>query len=318
MPAAMARWPWLGNEQATASRRADLRRLLGPLPALDAAASGELISTELQAFARIERWRLALNSQEPVPALLLLPPDGEPRGLALYCHAHGNNFAVGKEELLQGRPALQAPPYGKVLPALGFAVLAIDHWCFGERAQRGERALVKQLLWQGCTLWGYRVHDTLAAFDWLRVQPRLACLPSAALGLSMGSTMAVWAAALQPEINACLELCGLAEFDSLLASGNHDLHGEYFFVPGLQRDFSAAEIAALIAPRMHLSLIGRDDPLTPSVGVASIDQAMRNACTLLKQPSAWRQHTFPAGHQETPEMRSLILDELLRLASRAA
>ena len=317
MSTAFAPWPWLGDEQATASRRTDLKRLLGSLPSLGAAASGELVSTELQPFARIERWRLTLNSQEAVPALLLLPPDGTPRGLMLYNHAHGNNFAVGKEELLQGRPALQSPPYGKVLPALGFAVLAIDHWCFGERAQRGERALVKQLLWQGCTLWGYRVHDSLAAFDWLRAQPRLAGLPCAALGLSMGSTMAVWAAALQPALDACLEMCGLAEFDALLASGTHDLHGEYFFVPGLKREFSAAEIAALIAPRLHLSLVGRDDPLTPPAGVQSIDQVMREACSALKQPAAWQQRTFAAGHQETPEMRSLVLDELRRLASPA-
>ncbi len=208
---------------------------------------------------------------------------------------------------------MQSPPYGKVLPALGLAVLAIDHWCFGERAQRSERALVKQLLWQGGTLWGYRVHDTLAAFHWLRAQPRLAGLPSAALGLSMGSTMAVWAAALQPDIDVCLEMCGLAEFDALLASGSHDLHGEYFFVPGLRREFSAAEISALIAPRRHLSLVGRDDPLTPPAGVQSIDQAMREACSVLKRPAAWQQRTFAAGHQETPEMRSLVLDELRRL-----
>jgi dienelactone hydrolase len=314
---AIAPWPWLGDEQATASRRTDLKRLLGPLPSLAAAASGELVSTELQPFACIERWRLALNCHEPVPALLLLPPGGKPRGLVLYNHAHGNNFTVGKEELLQGRPALQLPPYGKVLPALGLAVLAIDHWCFGERAQRGERALVKQLLWQGCTLWGYRVHDTLAAFEWLRTQPRLADLPSATLGLSMGSTMAVWAAALQPALDACLEMCGLAEFDALLASGTHDLHGEYFFVPGLQRDFSAAEIAALIAPRLHLSLVGRDDPLTPPAGIESIDRAMRAACAVLERPAAWQQRTFPVGHQEAPEMRSLVLDELRLLSLRA-
>jgi dienelactone hydrolase len=316
MPSAITPWPWLGDEKATASRRTDLRRLLGPLPALGAAPSGELVSTELQPFARIERWRLALNSQEPVPALLLLPPAGKPRGLVLYNHAHGNNFAVGKEELLQGRPALQSPPFGEVLPALGFAVLAIDHWCFGERAQHGERALVKQLLWQGCTLWGYRVHDTLAAFEWLRAQPHLADLPSAALGLSMGSTMAVWAAALQPALDACLEMCGLAEFDSLLASGGHDLHGEYFFVPGLKRDFSAAEIAALIAPRMHLSLIGRDDPLTPSAGVVGIDRAMREAYSMLKHSAAWQQRTFPVAHQETPKMREMILSALRQLLAQ--
>ncbi len=233
----------------------------------------------------------------------------------LYNHAHGNNFAVGKDELLQGRPALQPPPYGEVLPALGLAVLAIDHWCFGERASRSERAWVKQLLWQGHTPWGYRVHDTLAALDWLRAQPGLAGLPTATLGLSMGSTMAVWAAALRPDIDACIEMCGLAEFDALLASGGHDLHGEYFFVPGLKRDFSAAEIAALIAPRLHLSLIGRDDPLTPPAGVESIDRAMREAYSLLGQPSAWQQRVSAVGHRETAEMRGLVLAELSRLGS---
>ena len=65
----------------------------------------------------------------------------------------------------------------------------------------------------------------------------------------MGSTMALWAAALDPAIDACIELCGLAEYDALIETGGHDLHGEYFFVPGLRREFSAAEIAALIAPR---------------------------------------------------------------------
>ena len=82
----------------------------------------------------------------------------------LCAYAHGNNFACGKAELLQGRPALQPPAYGDVLPPLGWAVLAIDHWCFGERAKpsQSERAMVKRLLWQGYTLWGYRVDDPLS------------------------------------------------------------------------------------------------------------------------------------------------------------
>lgn len=152
---------------------------------------------------------------------------------------------------------------------------------FGERAHHGERADVKRLLWEGRTLWGYRVHDSLAALQWLRGQPRFAGLPTAAFGLSMGSAMAVWTAALDPAIDACIELCALAEFDALLATGGHDLHGEYFFVPGLRREFSAAEIAALVAPRLHLSLVGRDDPLTPPAGVASIDTALRAAYAAL-------------------------------------
>ena len=310
-------WPWLGDERATAGRRDALRRLLGPLPALDGSPGGELIGTQDLAFARVEHWRLKLNREEPVPALLLLPTDRAPRGLVLYGHAHGNRFDTGKDELLRGRPALQSPPYGEVLPVLGFAVLAIDHWCFGERAHHSERALVKRLLWDGCTLWGYRVHDTLAAFDWLRGQPRFAGLPSAALGLSMGSTMAVWAAALEPAIDACIELCGLAEYDALIETGGHDLHGEYFFVPSLRREFSAAEIAALIAPRLHLSLVGRHDPLTPPTGVERIDRALHRVYAALGNSDAWQQQVFDCGHEETPVMRERVVRALEPLSAQA-
>lgn len=311
----MSPWAWLGDEHATAERRTALRRLLGPLPTLGEPPSGELLDVQATAFARIERWRLKLNREESVPALLLLPVDRAPRGLVLYGHAHGNRFETGKDELLIGRPALQVPPYGEQLPPRGLAVLAIDHWCFGERAHHAERALVKRLLWEGCTLWGYRVHDSLVAFEWLRAQARFAGLPTATLGLSMGSTMAVWASALEPAIDACVDLCGLAEYDALLAHGSHDLHGEYFFVPGLRREFSAAEIAALAAPRLHLSLVGRDDPLTPPAGVASIDRALCAAYTALGRSEAWRQQVFDTGHQETPAMRGLVLETLAGLAA---
>lgn len=311
----MNRWPWLGDAPATAERRHALRALLGRMPRANAPLQGDLLEVQPLPRARLERWRLGLNSEEPVPALLLLPLAEPPRGVVLYNHAHGNRFDTGKDELLRGRPALQSPAYGELLPALGFAVLAIDHWCFGERAHHAERALVKRLLWEGRSLWGYRVHDTLAAFEWLRAQPRFSGLPTATLGLSMGSTIAVWAAALEPRIDACIDLCSLAEYDALLANDNHDLHGEYFFVPGLKREFSAPEIAALVAPRRHLSLVGRDDPLTPPAGVHSIDLALRQAHAQLGQPANWQQEVFDTGHQETAAMRARVLQTLAGLAT---
>ena len=248
----MKPWPWLGDTDATVQRRVDLWRRLGPRPALATPPTGAQMSTRESAFAHVENWTLTLNSEAPVPALLLRPLHRAPRGLVLYCHAHGNRFERGKDEVLLGRPALQTPAYGEVLTQLGFAVLAIDHWCFGERnfgGAKSERAMVKRLLWEGKTLWGYRVHDTLASLEWARTQPSLADLPVTALGLSMGSTLAVWAAALDPTIGACIDLCCLSEYDALIDSGGFDQHGEYFFVPGLRAEFTASEISALIAPR---------------------------------------------------------------------
>ncbi len=309
----MKLWPWLGDTAATAQRRADLWRLLGPRPMLDGAPSGTLLETEVTEFAHVEHWTLSLNSDEPVPALLLHPLHEPPRGIILYCHAHGNRFEMGKDELLKGRPAIESQPYGEVLPAMGYAVLAIDHWCFGERALppgRTERAMVKRLLWQGKTLWGYRVHDTLVALEWLRNQSGFAHLPATTLGLSMGSTMAIWAAALDPTITACIDTCGLSEFDALLANGNFDLHGEYFFVPGLLAEFSAAEISALIAPRWHLSMVGMTDPLTPPDGVASVDTALIETYRTFAAEGAWTQYRSPAGHVETADMRARVLQAL--------
>lgn len=261
-------------------------------------------------MASIEHWTLTLNNEEPVPALLLRPLQRPAHGVVLYCHAHGNRFAMGKDELLAGRPALASPPYGELLPAMGYAVLAIDHFGFGERTQQNERALVKRLLWKGRTLWGYRVHDNLAALDWLLSSAEFATLPVTVLGLSMGSSLAVWCSALDERIAQCIDLCCLSEYDALLETGGFDLHGEYFFVPGLRNEFTAAEISALIAPRRHLSCAGRDDPLTPPAGVAAIDTAMRDAYLALSHAGNWQQSVFPCGHQEIPAMRDQVIDFL--------
>ena len=123
----------------------------------------------------------------------------------------------------------------------------------------------------------------------------------------MGSTMAIWAAALDPTIDACIDLCCLAEYDALIDSGGFDQHGEYFFVPGLRAEFTAAEISALIAPRPHLSLVGRDDPLTPPAGVQSISEKLRAAYASLEKPQHWQQEIFNCGHLETVEMRIAAL-----------
>ena len=63
----------------------------------------------VERLAGIEHWLLQLNAEQAVPALLLRPRQAAPRGVVLYCHAHGNRFEMGKDEALLGRPALQSP-----------------------------------------------------------------------------------------------------------------------------------------------------------------------------------------------------------------
>ena len=113
---------------------------------------------------------------------------------------------------------------------------------------------------------------------------------------------------LDERIAGCVDLCCDAEYDALLESGGFDGHGEYFFVPGLLRaGFTLAEICALIAPRPHLSLAGRADPLTPAAGLASLDRSLRTAYAALGAPGGWQQVVEDGGHAETATMREAVL-----------
>ena len=85
-----------------------------------------------------------------------------------------------------------------------------------------------------------------------------------------------------------------------------------FFVPRLRNEFTAAEISSLIAPRPHLSLVGRDDPLTPPTGVQSINTALSAAYASLEKPQHWLQEVFDCAHQETAEMRAAVLRFLVQ------
>src|SRR5699024_3627772 len=114
-----------------------------------------------------------------------------------------------------------------------------------------------------------------------------------ALGLSMGSTMSWWLAALDERVRVCVDLCCLTDFQALLAQGGIERHGIYYYVPRLLQQFTTAGINALIAPRPHLSLAGSYDPLTPVEGLARVDAALKRVYAEADAPDAWRLRTYP-------------------------
>jgi len=292
-----------------AARRAELHALLGPLPEVSAHPTARLVAREEHAGYVLEKLVLDLNGIEDVPAYLALPPDSAaaPLPIVVYNHAHGRNFALGKEELLRGNSVSPEPPYVEQLTAAGYAVFCADMWSFGERRGKSESALFKELLWKGQVLWGLRVFDTLRAIDYLVERPELDAGRIATTGISMGSTMAWWVAALDTRIRVCIDLCCLTDFDELIATDGLDGHDLYYYVPGLLRRFSTAEINALIAPRAHLSLAGRYDSLTPEAGLARIDDALRRVYAEAGAPDAWKLVVHGTGHMETAAMRADVM-----------
>jgi dienelactone hydrolase len=299
--------------EAQETRRRELYGLLGDLPPRDRPITRRTIDESARDGYVLEKLLLDLNGVEMVPAYFVKPVDATgPLPVLLYNHAHGGNYVLGKDELLNGRAALQNPPYASVLASKGYGVLAIDHWLFGERRGRTESEVFKEMIWRDRVLWGMMVYDSLRAVDYLAGRPDVDAGRIGTIGLSMGSTMAWWLAALDERIKVTVDLCCLTDYDALIETRRLDEHGIYYYVPGLLKHFSTSEINELIVPRPHFAIAGNNDPLTPPAGLDRIDAGLRRAYADAGAPDAWRLSRYDTGHFETAAGRAEILDFLGR------
>jgi hypothetical protein len=288
--------------------RAELYDLLGILPPRDRPVSVRKIAEEKRDGYVLETLHLDLNGLETVPAFLARPEKMGGRVPAvLFNHSHGGNYGIGKKEFIEGREYLQDPPYAKVITDLGYIGLCFDTWVFGERAHTSEQDMFKAMLWQGRILWGMMVYDSLKAVDYLAMRDDVDASRIATLGISMGSTMAWWLAALDERITVTVDICCLTDLHTFLQENSLGGHGIYYYVPGLLNRFSTSDINALIAPRAHLALAGIQDKLTPPRGLDSIETNLQKVYADRGVPENWRLLRYDVGHQETPEGRNEIM-----------
>ena len=293
-------------------RREQLYGLLGELPDRDREITVSEVARETRDAYVIEKLMFDLNGFEPVPAYFVRPHQHEGRlPVVLYNHAHGGDYVLGKDELLIGHGEyLQDPPYAEELTRRGYGALCIDTWAFGERRGRAETEIFKEMLWYGRVMWGMMVYDNLRAIDYLASRDDVDADRIATLGLSMGSTMAWWTAALDTRIKVCIDICCLTDYQSLIEARGLDGHGIYYYVPGLLQHFTAGAINALIAPRAHLGLAGNYDLLTPPAGLDRIDEEVSKAYAEEGAADAWRLLRYEIGHFETAHMRAEIVSFL--------
>ena len=285
--------------------------MLGDLPPRDRAIRVLSVEKIRTGTYQIEKLILDLNGIEDVPAYFVKPLNASGKlPVVLYNHAHGGRYQAGKEELLGGTPYMQKPPYAEELTALGYAALCIDQWAFGQRSTRSESDIFKDMLWHGQVMWGMMVYDGLRAVDYLVSREDVDVNRIGTVGMSMGSTMAWWLAALDERIKVCIDICCLTDFQALIETNNLKGHGLYYYVPGLLKHFTAAQINELIVPRAHLGLAGNLDALTPPAGLDRIDSELRKAYQSAGAPDNWRLYRQDVGHEETPQMRKTILEFL--------
>jgi acetyl esterase/lipase len=300
------------SDQLSASR-ARLYSLLGDLPPRDRPISAELVREEETDKYTLEVLNLDINGIEIVPAYYVKPKNASGKlPTILFNHAHGGGWERGKVEMTQGCGSLQNPPYAEVLTGLGYNALCIDAWNFGHRAGRQELEVFKEMLWNGQVMWGMMVYDSIRALDYLCSRPDVDTSNLGTLGLSMGSTMAWWVAALDERVKLCIDICCMTDFQALIDMRCLDKHGIYYYVPSLLKEWTTAKINALIAPRPHLALAGNYDLLTPTKGLDVIDAELKEVYQSAGAPDNWQLLRYPCGHVETPDMRQQIIRWLKR------
>ncbi len=152
------------------------------------------------------------------------------------------------------------------------------------------------------------VYDNLRALDYLTTRGDIDRKRIATIGMSMGSTMSWWLAALDERIKVCIDLCCLTDYQTLIEQGGLSLHGIYYYVPDLLNHFTTSQINGLISPRPHFGLAGKLDPLTPLKGLEKIDHKLKEIYRQDGATNAWQLTVYDVGHIETADMRRDILN----------
>jgi len=291
--------------------RATLRECLGQLPPRPAICPAKTLSRADRGDHWEERFEFDNGAGAIVPGVLLLPKtDGRKVPAILYCHWHGGEYDGGKSEVFESRHTPGAP--GPTLVAKGYAVMAIDAYCFGPRngmgadgetGSAGESSAAKLQLWLGRSLWGMIVRDDQMALDYLCSRPEIDSTRIGATGISMGATRTWWLMAMDERVSAGVAVACLTRYQDLVVANGLKHHGIYYFVPGLLLHFDTEAIIACVAPRALLCLNGDADAGSPVAGIREIERRASPAWRTLGRPDAFRSEVFAGvGHRYTPEM----------------
>lgn len=259
-----------------------------------------------------EKFRI-IDGSSTIPGYLLLPAKlTQPAPAILYCHWHGGQYEIGKEEIFRAHATPDA--CGPEFARRGYVVMAIDARGFGERQGTGpggpkekgvaeEMSRAKLHLWLGQSLWGMILRDDLIALDYMVSRPEVDPKRIGVTGISMGSTRSWWLAALDERVAAGACVGCMTRYSDLIRERSLDAHGIYYYVPGMLKYFDTEAVISLCAPRPMLFMTGDNDRGSPLAGVRTISRKARATYALYREQAHFRNLIFPkTGHVYRPEM----------------
>ncbi len=312
VPASLDAW-----QQQRTEIRTKLNELLGDLPPRPPVSAFQVISKEDKGTYTLETFQFDNGAGEIVKGYVFIPKQVTPQNKApaiLYCHWHGGQYDIGKQELLQtnATPVAAGPAFAEA----GYIVFGIDAPCFGERngqgpdgpqqkGSNGEMTAAKFNLWVGRTLWGMMLRDDLTALDYLCSRPEVDARRIGVTGISMGSTRSWWIMALDDRPRAAVCVGCMTRYEELIRAGMLNAHGIYYFVPGMLKHFDTEAVIALAAPRPILFMTGYQDAGSPTDGVRHIGDIVSQIYTLHGADAAshFENKIYPnVGHVYLPDM----------------
>jgi dienelactone hydrolase len=265
---------------------------------------------EVKEYPGYRREKFVFQSRPGLGVLgyLLTPTSGKPPFAPVICipgHGRGVDDLVGVDPSGQDRTVKVGYEFDYAVQVVehGMAAVAIEPMAFGCR--RDPKTIARSLetsvcqptagsaLLLGQTMIGWRVFDIQRTIDWMETRPELDAKRVGCTGVSGGGMATLFAAAVEPRIQASLVSCYLNTFRDCVMSLSHCIDN---YIPGILNWAEMYDVAGLIAPRPLFAESAERDNIFPIAASRASFARVKKVYEVFGVPDLTGQEIFDAPH----------------------